>query len=64
MFNKKRGKKMVKIEEARYFVNYYKTKYSQLQQAPLSNLMTIIKIKCEKEFGVLFVQNNWESITK
>ena len=48
--------------ELKMFVAKEKAKFSKLQTAPLSNLMTIIKIKAEKEFGILFVQNNWEAI--
>jgi len=51
---------MNKLIELKTFVAKEKAKFSKLQTAPLSNLMTIIKIKAEKEFGILFVQNNWE----
>ena len=61
--NKKREeKKMNKLIELRMFVWKEKDKFSKLLTAPLSNLMTIIKIKAEKEFGILFVQKNWELI--
>ena len=61
--NKKREeKKMNKLIELKMFVAKEKAKFSKLQTAPLSNLMTIIKIKAEKEFGILFVQKNWEAI--
>ena len=53
---------MNKLIELRMFVWKEKDKFSKLQTAPLSNLMTIIKIKAEKEFGILFVQKNWERI--
>jgi len=55
-------KKINKLIELRMFVWKEKDKFSKLQTAPLSNLMTIIKIKAEKEFGILFVQKNWERI--
>ena len=55
-------KKMDKLIELKMFVAKEKAKFSKLQTAPLSNLMTIIKIKAEKEFGILFVQKNWEAI--
>ena len=53
---------MNKLIELKMFVAKEKAKFSKLQTAPLSNLMTIIKIKAEKEFGILFVQKNWEAI--
>ena len=53
---------MSKIIEAKMFVRNEKAKFSKLQTAPLSNLMTVVKIKCEKRFGVLFTQKNWEII--
>ena len=61
--NKKREeKKMNKLIELKMFVAKEKEKFSKLQTAPLSNLMTIIKIRAEREFGILFVQKNWELI--
>ena len=59
---KREEKKMNKLIELKMFVAKEKAKFSKLQTAPLSNLMTIIKIKAEKEFGILFVQKNWELI--
>ena len=44
------------------FVRKEKVKFSQLQNAPLLNLITVVKIKCEKKFCVLFTQKNWEII--
>ena len=55
---------MSKIIEAKMFVKKEKAKFSKLQTAPLSNLMTVVKIKCEKRFGVLFTQKNWEIINE
>ena len=43
------------IIELKMFVAKEKAKFSKLQTA-------LIKIKAEKEFGILFVQNNWEAI--
>ena len=57
-----KGENMNKLIELKMFVAKEKAKFSKLQTAPLSNLMTIIKIKAEKEFGILFVQKNWEGI--
>ena len=62
--NIKQGEKMSKIIEAKMFVKKEKAKFSKLQTAPLSNLMTVVKIKCEKRFGVLFTQKNWEIINE
>ena len=53
---------MSKIIEAKMFVRKEKVKFSQLQNAPLLNLITVVKIKCEKKFGVLFTQKKWEII--
>ena len=61
--NIKKGESvMSKIIEAKMFVRKEKVKFSQLQNAPLLNLITVVKIKCEKKFGVLFTQKNWEII--
>ena len=61
--NIKKGESvMSKIIEAKMFVRKEKVKFSQLQNAPLLNLITVVKIKCEKKLGVLFTQKNWEII--
>ena len=66
--NKKREeKKMNKLIELKMFVAKEKAKFSKNcsilnLKMKQSTLMTIIKIKAEKEFGILFVQKNWEAI--
>ena len=61
--NIKKGESvMSKIIQAKMFVRKEKVKFSQFQNAPLLNLITVVKIKCEYRFGVLFTQINWEII--
>ena len=57
---------MNKLIELKTFVAKEKAKFSKLQTAvpslKFNNYSILIKIKAEKEFGILFVQNNWEAI--
>ena len=63
MFKNKNGESVMNtIVKARMFVNKEKDQAKYFTNFNKQDLNLYLKLKCEKKFGILFTQKNWEKL--